>query len=550
MPGPLANPQRGDDGLSPIEVFVAGLGGTVAGAAAIVYLAGQLSARLTSGDWIDVGPSDLPEILRRLAAEPTDPAAAFAAAAGGVPGPVAFWTIAALLLLVPVVGAGWWLRRRGRRKRTSDEPEPARWATAADLKPLIVKRPTPGRITLGTAHGKLLAAEPGHSLLVMGPTQSGKTTGLAIPAIRDWHGPVVATSVKSDLLDDTLATRMRRGDVWVYDPTRSIETMPTSTWSPLAGCDTWQGALRTASWLTDAARSDGPGDAEFWLANAAKLLAPLLYAAATSGRTIADVVRWVDTQETKEPKVELELVGEAEPINALEATLRREERVRSSVYTTAETVLRAFADPQVARSAASSEISPDRLLAGGQHTLYISAPMHEQGRLRPLFSTLVQTLITSAYERAASKGPIEPPLLLVLDEAANIAPIRDLPQIASTAASLGIQLITIWQDRTQIATRYGNAAATVVNNHRAKLMLSGIHDRATTDELTATLGDTELTRRSTTTNHSGQASTSEVAQLRPLATAATLRQARPFEGVLLYGAFPPARLRLSGKRRT
>ena len=39
-------------------------------------------------------------------------------------------------------------------------------------------------------------------------------------------------------IDDTLIARIRHGDVWVNDPIRSIETMPTSTWSPLAGCDT------------------------------------------------------------------------------------------------------------------------------------------------------------------------------------------------------------------------------------------------------------------------------------------------------------------------
>src|SRR3546814_10119724 len=53
----------------------------------------------------------------------------------------------------------------------------------------------------------------------------------------------------------------------------------------------WHGAQRTASWLAGASRTEGSGlsDAEFWYAAAAKLLAPLLFAATTSGRTISDV---------------------------------------------------------------------------------------------------------------------------------------------------------------------------------------------------------------------------------------------------------------------
>ena len=46
-----------------------------------------------------------------------------------------------------------------------------------------------------------------HSLLVVGPTQSGKTSGLAIPALLEWQGPVLATSVKGDLLGHTEAAR-------------------------------------------------------------------------------------------------------------------------------------------------------------------------------------------------------------------------------------------------------------------------------------------------------------------------------------------------------
>lgn len=137
-------------------------------------------------------------------------------------------------------------------------------------------------------------------------------------------------------------------------------------------------------------------------------------------------------------------------------------------------------------------------------------------------------------------GRLDPPLLLVLDEAANIAPLRDLAQIASTAAGLGIQLVTVWQDRAQIANRYGQSASTVVNNHRAKLVLSGVADTGTTSDVAQLVGETEVDRRSTTVDDQGRISATEATQSRLLATSSGIRTLRPFRGLLVYGHVRPA----------
>ena len=80
----------------------------------------------------------------------------------------------------------------------------------------------------------------------------------------------------------------------------------------------------------------------------------------------------------------------------------------------------------------------------------------------------------------------------MLDEAANTAPIRNLPQIAATAAGQGIQVVTVFQDLAQARSRYGEAADTILANHRAKLFLSGISDARTLDYLGRALGDEEV----------------------------------------------------------
>ena len=87
----------------------------------------------------------------------------------------------------------------------------------------------------GGAFGRLLAAEDCHSVLVFGPPGSFKTAGVVIPAILEWTGPVLATSVKPDVIKATRAHRERRGEVVVLDPLGS-SGLAGARWTPLAFC--------------------------------------------------------------------------------------------------------------------------------------------------------------------------------------------------------------------------------------------------------------------------------------------------------------------------
>jgi type IV secretion system protein VirD4 len=394
----------------------------------------------------------------------------------------------------------------------------------------------------------LVAAEPAQSVIVFGPTQSRKTSGFAIPAILGWDGPVVAASIKTDLIDHTIGYRRAVGRVRCFDPSGAtgLEATP---WSPLAAARTWPGARRAASGLTEVAKSSvgTMADGDFWYATATKMLAPLLFAAAFGGRDMADVVRWVDTQEQTEVLELLEAAGVTEAVNAARSAFGKEDRQRSSIYTTVETILDPFAD--AARTATDSTEAGGNaldpaLLVGGSNTLYLCAPAHDQRRLTPLFVSVVREVVEYVYDLAArTHRPLDPPLLIVLDEAANIAPLADLDALASTAAGHGVQLVTVWHDLAQINARYGPRATTVVNNHRAKLFLSGISDPSTLDYASHLVGEEEVLLPATTTGGSG-ATTTRSPTLRRLAPPDALRRTPVGEGVLVYGELPPARLQL------
>lgn len=277
--------------------WLVGLAGAVLG---LVWAGAAAATRLAGGGapvrFADAGPA-----LVALASNLSDPAAAWPEPTrSALPGPVAYWASQAAVVAVALAAVVVSVRVRGRRRDARGPlgvaPD-AGFARPRHLRRLVVRRAEPGRVTIGRAGRRLLACEPQASLAVIGPSGCGKTAGFAIPALLEWRGPIIATSVKADLLAATVAHRRSRGRVWVYDPT-GVSGEDPAPWSPLDACRTWRGALRTAAWMTEAVTPprDTLADADYWYTQARKGLAPHLHAAAVGGLGIADVVRWIDTQ--------------------------------------------------------------------------------------------------------------------------------------------------------------------------------------------------------------------------------------------------------------
>jgi type IV secretion system protein VirD4 len=522
----------------------------IAAVGALLWLTTGLSAAAFGDGWPEIRAGDVAHALLALPQHPGDPAAAWPRRLrAGMAPPAGFYaTLALVLASLGGIGGGVWALlggRAGPRERHGEAPS-ANWAGRRDLRPLVVRGPEPGRVILGRVGRRLVGAEERQSVIVVAPAQSGKTTALAVPAILEWRGPVLATSVKTDLLNETHGRRRQLGRVMIYDPTEATG-YSGSGWTPLAGSGTWHGAQRMAARLCAAAQPSGEGlaNADFWYAAAGKQIAPLIHAAAVSGATIADVLEWIDIQDNDPALDVLEEVGPAEAVRALQACARREPRQRSSIYTTAETVLAAYADPRVLASARLAEITPEALLDGGANTLYLCAPAHEQRRLAPLFATLVEDVVSAVYEAASARGgPIAPALLIVGDELANIAPLPSLAEIASTGAGQGIQLLSVFQDLGQVRQRWGEGWRTVVNNHRAKLFGAGLADPETLAYVREVTGESEYRQLSDTEGRYGDRSRTEATTYRALAPASVVREGAPGTAVLVYGHLPPARLRL------
>jgi type IV secretion system protein VirD4 len=198
-------------------IFLTLVAVVVAFGSLLVWIAGALAGTLTGHGPVLVSLSDAASVIAQLPQHLDDPARAWPVAVRDqLPEPTLMLAtlLLALGLLVALTVTGVWLLTHTRH-HPQKARRGARWATARDLQRLKVKRPSRGRVILGRYQRQLVASEPRTSVLVSAPTQSGKTTSLVVPAILEWDGPILATSIKADLVNDTHAAphhgRRRQG---------------------------------------------------------------------------------------------------------------------------------------------------------------------------------------------------------------------------------------------------------------------------------------------------------------------------------------------------
>ena len=127
---------------------------------------------------------------------------------------------------------------------------------------------------------------------------------------------------------------------------------------------------------------------------------------------------------------------------------------------------------------------------------------------------------------------------MCLDELGNVAPLPNLGEIASTAASHNIQLVSIFHDIAQARARYGDQTLTAINNHRARMLLPGVADLDTLRYFSDLLG------QQTTRPKQQPGEIKPPRERRPLAAPEQLRQLPHGHALLIYGRLAPTRIRL------
>jgi hypothetical protein len=97
--------------------------------------------------------------------------------------------------------------------------------------------------------------------LVIAPPQRGKSAAAA-GRIIDAPGPVVATSIRADLIAATAGLRQRHGQVHVFNPEGAGNYRSTFRWDPVDGSQDMATAVRRAGYMVEAVSARGRGGSQ------------------------------------------------------------------------------------------------------------------------------------------------------------------------------------------------------------------------------------------------------------------------------------------------
>jgi type IV secretory pathway TraG/TraD family ATPase VirD4 len=285
------------------------------------------------------------------------------------------------------------------------------------------------------------------SLMVFGPTRSGKTRSVVIPNLNGWNEPFLATSLKDDLLPVS-------GNPMVI----GINPKANASWWPALEAISEKHAREMASSLIGAQPGNHGAENRFWYQLSEAPLAAVLRVSSLTGLTELDLLGSL-----RQALRILEQSGETSLADDLRSVLETEPKARDSIITTMRSALLPLRSwPRDKTPASVTELI--------EKQVFLIAPLVQVRQSGPVISSLI-----SIYLRRVLVGPGRR-RLLVLDELGNFAPIPELAQAASVGMGLGLELISILQDFSQLELVYGRAASSMVNNHRSKLFLPGIDD--------------------------------------------------------------------------
>ncbi|WP_228182335.1 type IV secretory system conjugative DNA transfer family protein [Streptomyces anulatus] len=494
-----------------------GLLGLLLAATLVAWTATGLAGLFAHGAWPDgVTFTRSPLALRELATAPQDLAAAWPGTPPAqLSGYGLFWGlfIGELMVLVVlavftlgVVARGRAVRERRREERAfgtygkqpaSRETAPATTPTQTPAAaPTATPTPTPAHTTKSTPapehappppeedphltpeapaaqqalwasqtpqapSSPLLLPSPRTPLLVYAPAPARRPT--VVRAVHDAEGPVLVVTSDPTVWAETKDARAKLGPVLVYDPGHLCDTPARLHWSPTEGCDLPDIAAARAAALLAPVRPQARIDAA--VADTAQtLLQCWLHAAAVDGRPFRQVLRWASGSGAHEPvrllrthpKAASGLAGLLE--SALTAYPERREVAQ-------ELTVRAFAALSTVhiREACTANRADSLALEsfvdeGG--TLYLVGDPIEDPRSRPGAMPLLTALAADVVEHGrrmaarSSDGRLDPPMTLVLDDVAAVAPLPQLPELLTTGQHHGMPALVLLRSQEQGRARW------------------------------------------------------------------------------------------------
>ncbi len=427
-----------------------------------------------------------------------------------------------ILALLAGVGVWWWLVSS--RSREWIDAKASSMATARELRPLTPRAAAAAAVAMraeaagagvplavAVRTGQMLAAPWNFvQLWIMGP-QSGKTSCVVVPQVCETKGPVFATSNKRDLVDLTRVVRAGCGRLWIFDPQKVVaQDPPARWWNPLTYVTDIAKASAMASLFAASVGSSDKGDAYFEPEGEA-LLAQYLLAAAVAGETLHTVYAWLNDPDDAAPAAALSAAGETEVAIAVQGTSQLPSEQRGGVYGTSRKMCRFLTDRHIMDWVCPTgpddvrpQFDPDAFV-GSTETVY-AISKEGAGTARALTAALTVAVAEAAERRAerSVRGRLSPPLLMCLDEVANIVRWPQLPDLLSHYGSKGIVVSAFLQSYSQGTDVWGVAGMKkVLSACNVRGVGKGIAETDFLKDVSLMIGDHDVRTTSLTTGGHG-----------------------------------------------
>ncbi|MDX3076447.1 type VI secretion protein [Streptomyces sp. MI02-7b] len=474
--------------------LILGVIGFLLGMTILVWTGTGIAGLLSHRAWpADVHFTRTPLAMRHLIAQPHDIAGAWAPAPpAGLPGSGLFWGVfigqlmVLFVLTVFVMGtiARTRLRRAARRAaakaaaETAAEtapgqgsaplvPRPARQSPTATapvpapspaVDPAADTDPAPVRAEPPAAAEVSVDRELTRTYAVFAPQRGDKGKRLVQPAVLNAAGPVVVTTADPDTFHQTVGNRAKLGPVHVFDPAHLVDTPARLRWAPHTGCEDVPTAITRSRALLFPVRPRASLDAALYDA-AETLLRCWLHAAAVDGQPFRQVHRWAGGSKGQDAVRILRTHTRAAPgwsgelESVLHAHADRRDAAQALVHRALESLnsvhIRDACNPGRADSLDLESFLTDL------GTLYVVGELNEDPRTHPGAMPLLTALVSSVVEhgrRMAARSPagrLDPPLTLVLDDVAALAPVPELPDLLATGSSTGLPTLAVLRSPEQ-----------------------------------------------------------------------------------------------------
>ncbi|WP_089102410.1 type IV secretory system conjugative DNA transfer family protein [Streptomyces hyaluromycini] len=385
-------------------------------------------------------------------------------------------------------------------------------ARARDLRPTLKGREQVHPDETGNLLGDLVPKGPelrssyeDVELDLMAP-RAGKSTGIAIPRVLRAQGAVLLTSNKSDVYAVTRAEREKAGTVWTFDPQGIAHTPRAMWWDLLGECHTIESARRLAGHFV-ASVNDDTAKKDFWISAAQNTLTALFLAAARGGASVSDLLGWLADPADRTP---VDLLRDARLVamaEQLKGTVTGAVETRDGIYETARQTVSCLLDPEILAWVTPDpelpEFRPDRHVLG-KDTLYLLSKDGGGSAAGVIAGIADSTMRAGVVAAERMGGRLDPPLTAVLDEAANVCRISDLPDLYSHFGSRGINVVTLLQSYRQGARVWGEmgmdalwSAATV------KLLGAGLDDADFVQKISTLVGQHDVRTPSVSRSRDG-----------------------------------------------